>query len=86
MDGNASNDEKTDDENDDLNGFIVADDVKYQIIYHLYQFIKYFIVLVHYIFHNRPLYISHAFIVSAPVISISFRPLLVFHVPAKLSF
>ena len=29
VDGNASDDEKTDDENDDLDGFIVADDVEY---------------------------------------------------------
>ena len=40
----------------------------------MHQFIKYVIVLVHYIFHNRPLYIIHAFIVSARVISIRFRP------------
>ena len=52
----------------------------------MYQFIKYFIVLVHYIFHNRPLYISHAFIFSLRVISISFRPFLVYYGPAKLSF
>ena len=42
----------TDDDNDDLDGFIVADDVEYYIIYYLYQFIKYIIVLVHYIFQN----------------------------------
>ena len=29
VDGNASGDEQTDDENDDLHGFIVADDVEY---------------------------------------------------------
>ena len=29
VDGNASGDEKIDDDNDDLDGFIVADDVKY---------------------------------------------------------
>ena len=29
VDGNASGDEKTDDENDDLDGFIVAVDVEY---------------------------------------------------------
>ena len=29
VDGTASGDEKTDDENDDLDGFIVADDVEY---------------------------------------------------------
>ena len=29
LDGNASGDEKTDDEIDDLDGFIVADDVEY---------------------------------------------------------
>ena len=86
VDGNTSSDEQTDDENDDLDGFIVADDVEYEIIYHLNQFIKYVIVLVHYIFYNRPLYISHAFIFSARVISISCRPLLVFHGPSKLLF
>ena len=29
VDGEASGDEQTDDENDDLDGFIVADDVEY---------------------------------------------------------
>ena len=58
----ASADERTDDENDYLDRFIVADDVEDYIIYHLYQYIKYFIVLVHYISHHRLLYISHAFI------------------------
>ena len=29
LDGDASGDEKTDDENDDLQGFIIADDVEY---------------------------------------------------------
>ena len=29
VDGNASGDENTDDENDDLDGFIIADDVEY---------------------------------------------------------
>ena len=56
VDGDASGDEETDDENNDLDGFIVADDVEFQIIYHKFQFIKYFIVLVHYVSHHRPLY------------------------------
>ena len=50
VDGDASEDERSDDENVDCNGFIVADVVEYYIIYHLYQFIKYFIAFVHYIF------------------------------------
>ena len=29
VDGNASGDENTDDENDDLDGFIIADDLEY---------------------------------------------------------
>ena len=44
VDGDASGEEGTNDENDDIYGFIVADDVEYEIIYHLVQFIKYFIV------------------------------------------
>ena len=62
MNGDASGDEETDNENDYIDGFIVANDVEYLIIYHLFTFIKYFIVLVHYIFNHRPLYISHALI------------------------
>ena len=62
VDGDASNDEGADDENDDLDGFIVADNIEFSITYHLSYIIGYFIVLVHNIFHIRPLYISHAFI------------------------
>ena len=29
VDGDASNDEESDDENDDLDGFIVADDIEF---------------------------------------------------------
>ena len=47
VNGDASGDKETDNENDELDGFIIADDVKYKIIYHLYQFIKQFIVLVY---------------------------------------
>ena len=35
-----------DEKNDEFNGLIIADAVDYQIIYHLYQLVKYFIVLV----------------------------------------
>ena len=34
VDGDASNDEGSDDENDDLDGFIVADDIECYIFYH----------------------------------------------------
>ena len=35
MDGEESGDEESDDKNDDLDGFIVADDVEFYIIYQL---------------------------------------------------
>ena len=62
VDVDASGDEGSDDENDDLDGFIITDDIEYYITYHLSYIISYFIVLVHYIYNHRPLYISHAFI------------------------
>ena len=51
----ASNDEKSDDENDDLDGYIVADDIDVEVTYYLSHILSYFIFLVHYISHHRPL-------------------------------
>lgn len=39
VDGNVRGDEGTDNKNNDVNWFIVVEDVKYWIIYYLYQFI-----------------------------------------------
>ena len=49
VDGNARNDEGSEDENDDLDGVIVADVIEFLITCHLSNIINYFIVLVHYI-------------------------------------
>ena len=62
MDGDANNEEESDDENDNLDGFIVAEDMELKINYQLSYIIRNFIVLVNSIIHHRPLYISHAFI------------------------
>ena len=70
MDGEASGYKESDDKNDDLDGFIVADVVKFEIIYQLSYFIIYFIFVIDFIIDYRPLYISHAFIGFALVESI----------------
>ena len=62
VDGDASNDEGSEDKNDDLDGFIVADDIEFLITYNFFYIKNYFIVLVHNISHILPLYICHAFI------------------------
>ena len=50
VDGEASGDERSNVDNDYLDRFIVADNVKYNIIDHLSEFLSSFIVSVYYIF------------------------------------
>ena len=44
VDGYASGHEQSDNENDDLYGFLVPDDIEFQFSYYLFQFISYFII------------------------------------------
>ena len=56
VDGEASGDEVSDNENNDWNGYIVADVIEFLFIYYFFYLIYYFIALVYYNVHYCPQY------------------------------